>query len=84
MLRNSKTLERLARNFICGNRIEAINRAIELKEKGIYSTINHTVEHVDSYALAGSSTMATCDLLFSIKQWGLTEYTGDGFRQRIL
>ena len=75
MLKNSKTLEKLARQFILGNRIEAINRARHLKEKGIYSTINHTVEHVDGYALAGSATMSACDLLFSIQQWHLKDYT---------
>jgi len=84
MLQNSKRLERLARKFICGNRIEAINRAVRLKEEGIYSTINHTVEHVDGYALAGSATMAACDLLFSIQQWGLEEYTSMSIKMSAL
>ena len=84
MLRNSKILERLARNFICGNRVEAINRARKLKEEGIYSTINHTIEHVDGYALAGSATMAACDLLFSIQQWNLTEYTSISIKMSAL
>jgi proline dehydrogenase len=84
MLRNSKRLEKLARKFICVNRIEAINRAIQLKEEGIYSTINHTVEHVDGYALAGSAIMAACDLLFSIRQWELEEYTSVSIKMSAL
>ena len=84
MLRNSKVLERFARNFICGNRIEAINRARKLKENGIYSTINHAVEHVDGYALAGSATMAACDLLFSITNWKLVDFTSISIKMSAL
>jgi len=84
MLKKSKALERLARNFICGNKIEAINRARKLKEDGIYSTINNVVEHVDGYALAGSATMAACDLLFSIRQWDLIEYTSISIKMSAL
>lgn len=84
MLRNSKRLKKLARRFIYDSRMEAINRAIQLRDEGIYSTINHTVEHVDLYALAGSATMAACDLLFSIQQWGLTEYTSMSIKMSAL
>ena len=84
LLQNSQKLERLARNFICGSRIEAINRARKLKTDGIYSTINHTIEHVDGYARAGSATMAACDLLFSIQQWSLTEYASISIKMSAL
>lgn len=85
MLESSKRLEKLARRFICRNKIEAINRAQALiKEKGIYSTINHTVEHVDGYALAESAIMSTYDLLFSIQQWHLTNYTSVSIKMSAL
>lgn len=77
-------LERFARQFIYKTGYEALKRAHALMERGIYSTINHTIEDVNDSRIVKFAMVHIIHLLTDIRDWGLADFTSVSIKMSAL